>query len=300
MKHLIAALLFFVLAFSVQAQTNLRTVMVGTNGVVQRPTNFITTNRIVSVETNGTVANPTNFWTANSNSINSVVASIASTNNQIFNRTVSSMADLSTDTVNGIATIGNSIAIANIAATNSSGKVAIRLIRDVNSLANAGVGTQFGSDSHTFWTRIEAVPRSGNVRAILGNTVGGTTNIAEYPTNRAIGFELRSLSASATNEVRLIAHNGTTNTNGPWVTIGDIYQRYWIGVEQNKTNGEVKLYVGVNAATPTNNTNATISGGPTNNASTAQSSFDAGIFTTNTNSGAIGLNVYSAFVDVID
>jgi hypothetical protein len=298
MKYLIA-ILFLISGFSANAQTNVRAVVVDTNGVLQKPTNFITTNRIVSVTTNGTVANPTNFWTANSNSINSVVASVASTNNQIFNRTVSSMADLSTDTVSGSTEIGNSAAKAGIAATNSTGKAAFRLIRDVNSQVPQGAGTLFGSDSHTIWTRIESVPRAGVVRGVLGNTTAGTTNIAEYPTNRAIGFELTDAGGD-TNQVRLIAHNGTTNTNGPWVTIGDVFQRYWIGVEQNKTNGEVKLYVGVNSATPTNNTNATITGGPTNNAGSTLSSFDAGIFATNTNAISITLNVYSAFVDVVD
>jgi hypothetical protein len=166
-------------------------------------------------------------------------------------------------------------------------------------LGPAGNGTLFGSDSHTAWVRIQAVPRSGTARVVVGNNTFFATNIAEYPTNRAIGFELTDAGGD-TNQVRLIAHNGTTNTNGPWVTIGDIFQRYWIGVEQNKTNGEIKLYVGVNAATPTNNTNATISGGPTNNAGGGLSSFDAGIFTTNTNGISIGVNVYSAFVDVVD
>lgn len=51
MKYIIAALMFFVLGFSAQAQTN-RTVMADTNGVVQRPTNFFTTNRILRFDTN--------------------------------------------------------------------------------------------------------------------------------------------------------------------------------------------------------------------------------------------------------
>jgi hypothetical protein len=277
MKLFIA--IFFFLSGLAYGQTNFRAVMVDSNQVVQRPTNF---------------------WTANSNSINSVVASVASTNNQIFNRTVSAMADLSTDTVNGTVTIGNSVAIATIAATNSSGKAAFRLIRNVNSRIPAGTGTLFGNDSHTLWTRIEASPfTSGSIRVVLGNSAATTTNIAEYPTNRAIGFEF-SDAGGFTNQVRIIAHNGTTNTNGPWVTIGDVSQRYWIGVEQNKTNGEVKLYVGVNAGVPTNNTNATISGGPTNNAASSQSSFDAGLFTTNTNAGSVALYIFSAFVDVVD
>jgi len=277
MKYIIALFLFSV-GVTAQAQTNLRTVMTDTNGVVQRPTNF---------------------WTANSNSINSVVTSVASTNNQIFNRTVSSMADLSTDTINGAITVGDSFFTSSIAATNSSGKAAARLIGNVNSRSPAGLGTLFGNDSHTIWTRIEVVPRSGTARIVLGNRIFENTNIAIYPTNTAIGFEVTDV-GGGTNGVRLIAHNGTTNTNGPWVNIGDVFQRYWIGVEQNRTNGEVKLYVGINSGTPTNNTNATISGGPTNNAGGGLSAFDAGIFTTNTNAGSINLYIFSAFVDVVD
>jgi hypothetical protein len=163
------------------------------------------------------------------------------------------MADLSTDTIGGTTIVGNSVAIATIAATNSSGKAATRLIRNVNSSVAGGVGTLFGNDNHALWTRIEATPRSGSVRVILGNSTSTTTNIAEYPTNRAIGFELSDVGGE-TNQIRLLAHNGTTNTNGPWVAVGTVFNKYWIGVEQNKTNGEVKLYVGVNATTPTNNT----------------------------------------------
>jgi hypothetical protein len=203
-----------------------------------------------------------------------------------------------TDVVNGNANATNSIVSASIEATNSSGKAAVRLIRDVNSRPPAGVGTGFGGDSHTIWTRLDVLPIGGVIRAVLGNNVAQATNIAEYPTNRAIGFELND--NNGTNQVRLIAHNGTTNTNGSWVNIGDVFQRYWIGVEQNKTNGEVKLYVGLNSATPTNNTNATILGGPTNNADINLSAFDIGIFTTNTNTGSIFFYLHSAFVDVTD
>lgn len=63
MKYLLV--LFFVFSVSALAQTNLRTVMTDTNGVVQRPANFIITNRIVSVDTNGIVNNPTNFVSVN-------------------------------------------------------------------------------------------------------------------------------------------------------------------------------------------------------------------------------------------
>jgi hypothetical protein len=66
MKYLIA-ILFLISGFSANAQTNVRAVVVDTNGVLQKPTNFVTTNRIVSFDTNGIVNNPTNFVSANLN-----------------------------------------------------------------------------------------------------------------------------------------------------------------------------------------------------------------------------------------
>lgn len=298
MKYLIALFMFF--SVSALAQTNLRTVMTDTNGVVQRPTNFISTNRIVSVNTNGEVNNPTNFWTANSNSINNIVSQSSYLSDRIFNRQFVTFADLRTETTNGTATATNSYVALSVVATNSSGKAAIRLMDRVNSIAPAGVGTLFGSDSHFVWIRFDcALSESGSARIVLANSSAVATNIAEYPTNRAIGFEMRS-GTNDTHELRLIAHNGTTNTNGPWVNIGSIFARHWIGVEQNKTNGEIRLYNSSGAVAPTLNTNATISGGPTNNAGGGESSFDVGIFATNTNAYNIGFSVYSAFVDVTD
>lgn len=63
MKLLIALFLF--LSGVAYGQTNFRSVMVDTNGVVQRPTNFITTNGFVVVNSNGVVISPTNFSAAN-------------------------------------------------------------------------------------------------------------------------------------------------------------------------------------------------------------------------------------------
>jgi hypothetical protein len=299
MKILIV--LFFILSASVQAQTNLRTIMVDSNGLIQRPTNFIVTNRIVSVATNGTVANPTNFWTANSNSINSVVSQSPYLSDRIFNRKISSFADLRTESVNSAIAVTNSMVSISIPFTNTNSVAATMLMASINNVGPAGVGTRFASDSHFAWINIDAVVREyGTFRAVLGANQNLTTNLAAYPTNRAVGFELTE-GAGQTNQVRLIAHNGTTNTNGPWVSIGDVFSCYWIGVEQNKTSGEVKLYVGINAATPTNNTNATITGGPTNNASGGLSTLSAGVVVTNSNTnGNVGISIYSAFVDVID
>jgi hypothetical protein len=47
MKYLIA-LLFFLSGISANAQTNLRAVMVDTNGIVQKPTNFVSTNSLLT------------------------------------------------------------------------------------------------------------------------------------------------------------------------------------------------------------------------------------------------------------
>jgi hypothetical protein len=299
MKYLIAFL--FLLGVEAYAQTNLRSVMVDTNGVVQRPTNFIATNRIVSVNTNGSVSNPTNFWTANSNSINSVVSQSPYLSDRIFNRKISSFASLRTESVNSTISATNSIASLSIEATNTNGIAAIILISSVNNVGPAGIGTRFASDSHFAWINVDGVVREhGTLRMVLGSSQNLTTNLAAYPTNRAVGFELTE-GAGGTNQVRLIAHNGTTSTNGTWVSIGNVFSRYWIGVEQNKTSGEVKLYVGADSATPTNNTNATITGGPTNNADLGLAALMAGLFVTNSNTnGNVSASIYSAFVDIID
>lgn len=304
MKCVIAVLMLFSLVFVAQAQTNLRTVMVDTNGVVQRPTNFIATNRIVSVATNGTVATPTNFWTANSNFINSVVSNSSSTFNSvdlIYKVQQYFFGPSIIESNNAFVTIASSLLEISIAATNTNASGGARLINSVNSRSSGGVGTLFGNDSHTAWLRFESVPRENSlVRFILGTPSNPSTNIAAYPTNRAFGFELRSISASLTNEVRLIAHNGTTNTNGPWVAIGDIFQDYTIGAKQNKTNGEINLFVGSNQGVPTVNTNATIFGGPTNNAGGGQSALEIGMFTTNTNSASVNVTVHGALVEITD
>lgn len=301
MKHLIVALILFVSGFATQAQTNLRTVMVNTNGVVQRPTNFITTNRIVSVDTNGAVANPTNFWTANSNSINSVVSNVSGFNPMDFVYRVqqSFFANGTVETNSGSATFESSVLYFSVSGTNASGFSAARIIKSVNSEPPQGVGTMFGSDSHAIWIRFDAVPRDGVARVVLGGNDTSLTNFADYPTNRAIGFELRKLSGD-TNEIRLIAHNGTTNTNGPWVALGTVFRRYTVGVEQNKTSGEVRLWTATSMGTPTVNTNATISGGPTNNAGAGQSALVVGLFNTNTNASSGFFTLYSALVEITD
>ena len=294
MKFIIA---FLMLCGCVMAQTNFRTVMVDTNGIVQRPTNFITTNRIVSVDTNGSVNNPTNFWTANSNSI----VSMSQIENTTFTRRYATFASLQTQTnaLGGAMGAENSEISAFMPNTNASGFYAIRLMRSINSRRPAGVGTQFGADDHEMWVQIEGniAESSYMFRSVLGNFSFGT-NFGEYPTNHAFGFEMRT-KTNDNHEVRLIAHNGTTNTNGTWTEIGSIFDRHWIGVKQNKTNGQITLFHS-SKFNPTNNTNATILGGPTNSAGTEFGAWDFRLETTNTNAINSSINVYGAFIDVID
>jgi hypothetical protein len=268
MKYLLTLLML--VSGTVLAQTNLRTVMVDSNGVIQRPTNF---------------------WSVNAQQNNQ--------ENLMLERFHSAMSGLLVDVDNGTALVTNSFVDANIAGTIASGKSAVRLIGEVNIRGPQGIGTQFGADSHAIWVRFSAIPRNGTVRIVLGSFVASNTNVANYPTNSAIGFEL-SNAGGDTNRVRLIAHNGISSTNGPWVNIGTLFQTYWIGVEQSKTNGEVRLRVGVNSGSPTVNTNATITGGPTNDAAAGFAAFDAGLFTSSTNAAGLALSIYSAFVQIAD
>lgn len=281
MKYLLSLIFLFAFGVSGFSQSNFSAVMSDTNGSIQRPTNF---------------------WTANSNSINSIVSNASTFGgiNLVYKIQQAFFANQTIEQVNSSVSITNAAAILSIASTNTNAIASTRLIGRVNSESSQGSGTLFGNDSHVIWTRFEASPReNGLMRMVLGNFTSRDTNIAEYPTNRAVGFELRRLSGD-TNEVRLIAHNGTTNTNGPWVAVATVFRRQTIGVEQNKTNGQVRLWVGESASLPTINTNATISGGPTNNAGGLQSALEVGLFTTNTNAGSIGVNVFSALVEITD
>jgi hypothetical protein len=298
MKYLIAALVFFVSGFVAQAQTN-RTVMVNANGVVQRPTNFITTNRIVSVDTNGAVSNPTNFWTANSNSINSVVGNVSGFNPADFvsKYQIATFANLATQTSGSAsASATNSTAALSIPATNTDAIAGIRLIEEVNSRSSAGLGTIWGQANHSIWLRISVAPSfNGLMRATLGHSIVSATNIGSVLTNRGIGIEVNS--TNSTNlQIRIIAHDGTNSTNGQWVAMSDIFQRFTIGIAQ-KTNGEVNLYIGTNYGTPAINTNATISGGPTSSGAGGNRALDVRIESTNTNSYGAGTTIYSAIVE---
>ena len=282
MKYLLSLIVLLFVSVSGFSQTNLSAVMADTNGAVQRPTNF---------------------WTANSNSVNSVISNVSGFNavELAYKIRQSFFVNSTIESLNGTVSITNSSLNTSIAGTNSSGIAAVRLLATVNENGPSGIGTLFGTHSHRAWIQLDSVPReNGLVRFVLGGIGSSSTNIAQYPTNRSVGFELRSIGGSATNEIRLIAHNGSTNTNGPWVVLGTIFQKYTIGVEQNKTNGNIHLWIGSGSVNPTLNTNATISGGPTNNAGIGESALEVGLFTTNTNSASINLSVFSALVEITD
>lgn len=274
MKYLLLAI-FTLAAFAdiSNSQTGLTAVMVNTNQQIAKPTNFIQANNIATNE----------FC-------------------QFFQTQFVAYANLTTDTIGaGNEFISNSIATVNISATNTAtnGKSAVRLINAVNNRGPAGGGTSWLKANHTFWTRIDAALwTNGFVRSVIGNNSTILTNVANYPTNQAVGYELGRTDTNVfgTLRIRLIAHNGTNATNGPWVnTGGNIFQIHTIGVSQ-KTNGEVKLYVSVEDFTkPQELTNAAITGGPSGNGTVSCGAWDLGLFQNGTNTFNSGTSIYTAW-----
>lgn len=246
--------------------------------------------KAVMVDESGVVQRPANFWSANSQAS--------------YNRHDVTFANLLVQTNDGgIANMTNSQLSISLQSTNATSRGAFRVMDIANGRPSAGVGTAWANDSHAFWIVMDCVARGTDVfRSVGGNDTAGT-NIAAYPTQRAVGFEMGLAGESGgtgTNRVRLIAHNGTSSTNGPWVNVGTWFDRYTIGVLHNKSSGEVRLVVGVNSAPPALNTNATITGGPTNNGATSDSAWEIGMFSTQTNASAAGVSIYSAWLDVTD
>jgi|688.fasta_scaffold632398_2 hypothetical protein len=243
----------------------------------------------VMVDDSGVVQRPVNFWNANGQ-LNA-------------NRRNVTFANLSTHTSQGgMANVTNSQASFTLESTNANSSASIRLMQTANGRPSAGAGTIWAGDSHAFWCVIDVIPRGTDVlRFVAGNSTVNT-NYGIYPTNRAVGFEISLAGESGgvgTNRLRLIAHNGSSATNGPWVNIGNWFDWYTIGVQQNKTNGEIRVSIGLNGLSPTLITNATIMGGPTNNGAAGLSAWEAGMFSTQTNgSGGAGAGIYSAWMEI--
>ena len=295
MKYFIS-MLFIVLGFFAHAQTNLRTVMVDTNGLVQRPTNFVTTNRIVSVATNGAVSNPTNFWTANSNSINSVISNIATSDWVIQNFSSIdwiSLGDSERETNNSVTfQIGSTVQM-QVAGTNSSGVSAIRMSRYPNYSPSTGSGIRW-QITNSFWVRINAsLGTNGDIaRIILGNNPFISTNfVGEFTTN-GIGLEI--INNNGTNQIRLISHNGSTNIASSWIDAATTLGRLNLGVVSSV--GNVTLYQSRDSLPIALVTNIAITNGPTNSVGTGSGGFSAGIIATNTNFGNRSLFVFDALL----
>jgi len=295
MKYLIA-IFFLISGFSANAQTNVRAVVVNTNGILQKPTNFITTNRIVSVATNGTVANPTNFWTANSNSINSIVTNAATSDWTLANFSSFDWVNIRDSEVESnnitLFTAGSAIQL-RVVATNSSGTGALKMSRFPNYSPSTGSGIRWNI-TNSFFVRITASPSTNGdiIRFLLGNPQGGLSNFVAPLTNNGVGFEVTN--NSGTNQIRLIAHNGSTNIQTTWVNTPTVTGRLNVGVVSSV--GIVTLYQSANSLPLALVTNISITNGPTNAVGGDSGTFAGGIIATNTNSTARDLYIFDALL----
>jgi hypothetical protein len=294
MKYLITFL--FLTICSAHSQTNLRSVMVNTNGVVQRPTNFITTNRIVSVDTNGAITNPTNFWTVNSNSINAVVSN-AATSDWVVQNFASidwiSVADSEKETNNSSVGQLGSILQMSIPATNASGVSAIRMSRFPNYSPATGTGIRW-QITNQFWVRLNVnIGTNGDIaRIVLGNPQSASTNFIGAFTTNGVGLEITN--NGGTNQIRLIAHNGTTNIESSWINAATTTGRLNVGVVSSV--GNVTLYQSRDSLPIALVTNISITNGPTSGVGVDSGAFSAGIIATNTNSSLRSLYIFDALL----
>jgi hypothetical protein len=287
MKYLIA-ILFIISGFSANAQTNLRAVMVDTNGVVQRPTNFITNNRIVTVTTNGEVSNPTNFWSANSNSINAVVSNSANLTSALeapdrFRNLSHAMAS----SIVGAGAIHSSLV---------DGRLDVRIVNgDTNARANVRVNRNgpwngISGNSGINWGRAFSVSASG-VKAMSTNNenrafliLGAGVSDNDVPTNgNFVGLQW----TNATNAQVIIGSNSVITTNGNIVTSAAADFFLWI---DHNTNGTGDIYYAerlsaTNAATEKPSVASfSYTNGPTAASSNSQTSLTFGLVTVISNS----------------
>lgn len=276
MKYLIMVFVFLMSVFVAQAQTN-RTVMVNTNGVLQKPTNF---------------------WTANSNSINSIISGTASIDWVLQNfawidwvvPALSEKEQSNSD----IFTIGSSAQLI-IPATNSSGVAAIRMARNPNFSEFTGTGIRWGITNSFFVRIITSLGTNGDiVRIILGGPAFSSTNFVAPLTGNGAGIELTN--NSGTNQIRLIAHNGTTNIQTSWINAASATTSERINIGVVSSVGTINLYQSSGSKPLTLVTNISITNGPTQNAGGDNVAFSAGIIATNTNSISRSLYIYDALL----
>ena len=152
--------------------------------------------------------------------------------------------------------------------TNSVGGIRLGVMESYENQSNTGANKTWNSPFTVYLNGSFYGNPNGLVRFVVGGRT--TSAIGEYPTNRAVGIEFsHPTDVNGTQLIRLIAHNGTTSTNGPWITNFPTFPFVYLltyGVRYN-TNGNVELYRSVNRGAFTNVASANIGGGPTNNPS---------------------------------
>jgi hypothetical protein len=281
-------ILFLFLSGVAYGQTNFRSVMVDTNGVVQRPTNFITNNRIVTVTTNGEVSNPTNFWSANSNSINAVVSNSANLTSALeapdrFRNLSHAMAS----SIVGAGAIHSSLV---------DGRLDVRIVNgDTNARANVRVNRNgpwngIGGNSGINWGRTFSVSASGGKSMSTNNQnrafliLGAGVSDNDIPTNgNFVGLQWTNV----TNAQVIIGSNSVITTNGNIVTSAAADFFLWI---DHKTNGTGDIYYAerlsaTNAATEKPSVASfSYTNGPTAVSSNTQTSLTFGLVTVISNS----------------
>jgi len=272
LKLSIATLIGLLISSAAIAQTNYKTVMVDTNGVLYKPTNF---------------------WTANSVQLQTISIGLG----QTFSKSrVANFVDLLTVNTNCTTGVQSGWFSSYAGGAVASGFSGTRLIRYVLGAPLAGGGLHWGALSYraTFDMGV-TMSRTNNIaRFLLGDGIGTP---AQTPSVAGIGCEVRG--NSGTNQIRLVAHNGTTLTNGTWVNLG-VASRYIVSI-LSRTNGAVQLYVaeGNSGSIPAINTNATISGGPTSDGSASDANLSCSLTIGGTNASTSVLDVYAAGAEIV-
>lgn len=252
------------------AQTNLRSVMVGTNNAVERPTNF---------------------WSANASAINSVVA------DEVFtkSRFVTTFAGAQTTLTNVIAANEPAWFHMYSTETNATASGQAMLMRYVLASEATGGGFQFQNKNYRLIvdTLVSVVSTNNVARFTIGNAFvdGGPL------TGSGVGFEVRTRSGNA--DIRAIARNGTNaQVASEWINTGTTDRL--VVIVESRTNGQVNLLTakGIVGDLPTLRTN--ISGGPTNTINAVNANLNVGLFVNETNSVSRYLSIYGAAVQIVD
>jgi len=294
MKKIVSLLVAVLFAVTVHAQTtNYKAVMVETNGVLYKPTNFFTTNLVVTVNSNGATTSPTNFWTANSNSINSIVGNEDWVVQNFASIDWISVTDSERETNNSTISQLGSVIEMSIPGTNSSGVAALRMSRFPNWSPPSGSGIRW-TVTNSFWVRLTTTLSTNGdiVRIMLGKSAVLSTNFIGAFTTNGVGTEIRN--NNGTNQIRLIAHNGATNIESSWIDAATTLGRLNVGVVS--AVGNVTLYQSRDSLPIALVTNISITNGPTTVVGSSSAAFYAGIIATNTNALSRSMYIFDALL----